>query len=228
MKNTNKKALLGSIISAVALLAVFGAVIGIFASGMKEASNKLDDAFGDLLVPETDTSVDTGTDTSTDTSTDSGSSGDSGTSEDTTVSNEGVFTFAKGDIEINARGSTVANYNVLVFYIDDLKANTGYKVSWSLGTTYEAYGFNFEYDTVSDVETPYVQYKTVSSSDYEYKFYKSSPSVLLKNSFTISTSDEGYFEMAVFRFSDNGGSEAIYDSIEAFKLLIKYIEIEEV
>ena len=134
MKNTNKKTLILGIVAAVLVFGIGGAMIGLLANSLKDASDKLDEAFGDLQGAETSPSDDSNTEDS---------------STETVPSDDTKLTYAEGEIKTGVRVNN-KGFSVYLFYCDGLKANTKYKISWSVDSIYEAYGFYIAHEDWKD------------------------------------------------------------------------------
>ena len=207
MKNTNKKTILLELVAAVLVIGVIGAVIGLFTNGLKEASDALNDAFGDLQQQETETSDST----------------------DTTVpADDTKLTYAEGEIKdgVRVNSSGYSGYSVLA---TGLKANTTYKVSWSIKSTYTSYGFYMYYADFDGVNTPCITYTTSStfSGAIDMSSTNASESSLLNTFFEFTTTSDGYIELMLLR-SDDTTTDAAKAQLEVFRTLINYVEIEEV
>ena len=201
MKNTNKKTILLELVAAVLVIGVIGAVIGLFTNGLKGALDAFDNAFGSLQTGEADTSSDTSTDSSD-------------TSEDTIVSDDSKITLAENEVKTGFRADDYG-YSCYSVSASDLKANTKYKISWSIDSIYGTYGFYFTYVQVDGVYTPCVISSLSPSFDATYNIVpsESKESYLLNYSYEFTTDSNGYIEIILLRTEIDSGSDAAYEQI---------------
>lgn len=214
MKNTNKKILLIEIISLILVVGLIGGGVALVFKGLKKAEDKLDEAFGEYETAEPDTGT-------SDTSTDS--------SAETVPADDTKLTFAEGEVYVGGRPNSSGVFAGYSFYCSSLKANTKYKISWSIKSTYGSYGFYFQYKDQDGVSTPYAIISLSPTFSYRDNLIPDKPyeSAMMNNFHEFTTDSNGYVEIMLLA-CEGTTPEVIGSNGLIFESLINYVEIEEV
>lgn len=202
----NNKSLLFDIISFIVMIVIVGMIVALAMGIVKDAKGMFNGSF-DMINNESDTKV-------------------SNNSSGLIDTDDGIYTYADGDIQIGLRN--MGSYNLLVITCDKLKANTDYNITWQFDSDYKSQGFDILYKESNNQQFPCVFLNFTKGNSPEYtELISLKESAILTKTDYFTTNTNKYVEYGIFSAEISNDATVIQSQLAAFEEIIKSITITE-